>query len=51
VVAITPREGLTEDYLSVDISRAAVRRRDRFTARLSEQEGRLTASLLARESA
>ncbi|HEY3257595.1 MAG TPA: radical SAM protein, partial [Gemmatimonadaceae bacterium] len=51
VVAITPREGLTEDYLSVDISRAAVRRRDRFTARLSEHEGRLTASLLARESA
>ena len=51
VVAITAREGLTEDYLSVDVSGAAVRRRDRFPARLSEHEGRLTASLLARESA
>jgi threonylcarbamoyladenosine tRNA methylthiotransferase MtaB len=51
VVAITPREGLTEDYLSVDVSGASVRRRDRFPARLSEHEGRLTASLLARESA
>jgi threonylcarbamoyladenosine tRNA methylthiotransferase MtaB len=51
VVAITPREGLTEDYLSVDVSGAAVRRRDRFPARLSEHEGRLTALPLATESA
>jgi tRNA A37 methylthiotransferase MiaB len=51
VVAITPREGLTEDYLSVDVSGAAVSRRDRFPARLSVHKGRLTASLLARESA
>ena len=51
VVAITQREGLTEDYLSVDVVGAAVPRRDRFPARLSEHEGRLTASLLASESA
>ena len=51
VVAITPREGLTEDYLSVEISGASVRRRDRFPARLSEHEGRLTAEPLATVSA
>lgn len=49
VVAITPREGLTEDYLTVDVSGAAVRRRDRFSARLSEYEGRLTALPLPTE--
>lgn len=51
VVAITQREGLTEDYLSVDVSGAAVRRRDRFSARLLEHEGRLTAEPLVTESA
>jgi threonylcarbamoyladenosine tRNA methylthiotransferase MtaB len=51
VVAITPREGLTEDYLSVDVSGAAVRRRDRFPACLSQHEGRLTALPLVAESA
>jgi threonylcarbamoyladenosine tRNA methylthiotransferase MtaB len=51
IVAITPREGLTEDYLSADLSGAPVRRRDRFPARLSEHEGRLTALPLATESA
>lgn len=35
VVAITSREGLTEDYLSVDTSEAKVTRRERFDARLS----------------
>jgi threonylcarbamoyladenosine tRNA methylthiotransferase MtaB len=51
IVTITPREGLTEDYLSVDVSSAAVRRRQRFPARLSEHEGRLTAELQATDSA
>jgi threonylcarbamoyladenosine tRNA methylthiotransferase MtaB len=51
VVAITPREGLTEDYLSVDVSGATVRRRDRFPARLREHEGRLTAEVLVNEYA
>jgi threonylcarbamoyladenosine tRNA methylthiotransferase MtaB len=49
VVAITPREGLTGDYLTVDVSGAMVRRRDRFSARLSEHEGRLTALPLPTE--
>jgi threonylcarbamoyladenosine tRNA methylthiotransferase MtaB len=34
VVAIAAQEGLTEDNLSVGISSAKIRRRDRFTARL-----------------
>ena len=49
VVAITPREGLTEDYLTVDVSGTTVRRRDRFSARLLEHEGRLTAFPLPTE--
>jgi threonylcarbamoyladenosine tRNA methylthiotransferase MtaB len=51
VVTITPHQGLTEDYLSVDVSGTAVRRRQRFPARLSQHEGRLTALPLATESA
>jgi threonylcarbamoyladenosine tRNA methylthiotransferase MtaB len=51
IVTITPHEGLTEDYLSVDVSGTAVRRRQRFPARLSEHEGRLTALPVATESA
>jgi threonylcarbamoyladenosine tRNA methylthiotransferase MtaB len=51
VVAISPREGLTEDYLSVNLSGAAAHRRDRFPARLLEHEGRLTALRLVTESA
>jgi threonylcarbamoyladenosine tRNA methylthiotransferase MtaB len=34
VVAVSAEEGLTEDHLSVGISSARIRRRDRFTARL-----------------
>ncbi len=43
VVAISQREGLTEDYLSVYLSGATVRRRERFSANLAAQDGRLTA--------
>ena len=43
VVAISQREGLTEDYLSVYLSGATVRRRERFSANLATQDGRLTA--------
>lgn len=43
IVAIAPGEGLTEDYLSVDILTPAIRRRDRFAAILAERQGRLTA--------
>lgn len=51
VVAITARDGITEDYLSVEVSGAAVHRRDRFPARLFEHEGRLTAKLLVTKPA
>jgi threonylcarbamoyladenosine tRNA methylthiotransferase MtaB len=44
VVAITSREGLTEDYLSVDITDAKVGRRERFYARLSVRGDALVAS-------
>ncbi|HUQ20236.1 MAG TPA: hypothetical protein VM099_11540, partial [Gemmatimonadaceae bacterium] len=44
VVAITSREGLTEDYLSVDITDANVGRRERFDARLSTRGDALVAS-------
>jgi tRNA A37 methylthiotransferase MiaB len=44
VVAISPREGLTEDYLSVYLSGTTARRRERFAARLSDPDGRLTAT-------
>jgi threonylcarbamoyladenosine tRNA methylthiotransferase MtaB len=43
VVAISPREGLTEDYLSVHLSGTTARRRERFSANLATQNGRLTA--------
>jgi threonylcarbamoyladenosine tRNA methylthiotransferase MtaB len=43
IVAISQREGLTEDYLSVYLSGATVRRRERFSANLAAQDGRLTA--------
>jgi len=43
VVAISQREGLTEDYLSVYLSGTTVRRRERFSANLAAQDGRLTA--------
>lgn len=44
VVAITSREGLTGDYLSVDITDAKVGRRERFDARLSLRGDALVAS-------
>jgi len=47
VVAITSRVGLTEDYLSVEVSGTSVRRRERFAARLSENRGRLAATPLS----
>jgi threonylcarbamoyladenosine tRNA methylthiotransferase MtaB len=43
VVAISSREGLTEDYLSVDLSSTGARRRERFTASLSMVERGLMA--------
>jgi threonylcarbamoyladenosine tRNA methylthiotransferase MtaB len=43
VVAISPREGLTEDYLPVAIAASTVRRRDRFEATLAANENGLTA--------
>lgn len=43
VVAISAQEGLTEDYLSVGISSARIRRRDRFTARLVLRDTALVA--------
>lgn len=43
VVAISQHEGLTEDYLSVYLSGTTVRRRERFSATLATQDGRLTA--------
>ena len=43
VVAISQREGLTEDYLSVYLSGTTVRRRERYSANLATQDGRLTA--------
>ena len=43
VVAISPREGLTEDYLPVAITASTVRRRDRFEATLAANENGLTA--------
>ena len=44
IVAISPREGLTEDYLSVYLSETTARRRERFSARLASHDGRLTAT-------
>lgn len=44
VVVTEPGSGLTEDYLSVDISDPALRRRDRFEATLVERNGRLSAT-------
>jgi threonylcarbamoyladenosine tRNA methylthiotransferase MtaB len=44
VVTISSREGLSEDYLSVDLTRAAPRRRERFTALLSMGDTGLKAS-------
>lgn len=43
VVAISEREGLTEDHLSVGISSPGIRRRDRFTARLVVRNAALIA--------
>jgi len=43
VVAISQREGLTEDYLSVSLSGTIVRRRERYSANLAILDGRLTA--------
>jgi len=43
-VVVTERgKGLTEDYLSVSLSDGSIPRRARVTARLGEQDGRLTA--------
>lgn len=43
VVAISAEEGLTEDHLSVGITSAKIRRRDRFTARLVLRNAELLA--------